>query len=346
MSKKIDNSDAQYVMVERAFEVLRVLKEETDETSSLTQAEILDKIETTKNAKTLSSTIDKMPSITDLRYVHDFTYDELDTLIEGVYFSKKLNDEKRDYLIKKIGSLSSEKYKSDHFDLKGKLKNNIDGIQENTNISKAELKKNIDTIQQAIKENSKISFAFNGYNYEKKLETIKDDGVKDKEYVVSPYHMVAYNGKYYLIANTDFYDNVSIYRMDLMTSLSIKGKNSETGKEKIRRKPVRDVNGLSEAWNASDFMSAHLNMFYDKPETIHLKIRNNRYTILHDWFGERYKFKNKLNDEYDEVSVVCSPHAMVYWAMQYGDYVEVLRPDSVREKIAEKCKSMVGKYGR
>jgi hypothetical protein len=214
--------------------------------------------------------IDKMPSITELRYVHDFTHDELDTLIEGVYFSKKLNDEKRDYLIKKIGNLSSGKYKSDHFDLKGKLKNNIDGIQENTNISKVEFKRNIDTIQQAIKENSKISFYINGYNYEKKLETIKDDGGKDKEYVVSPYHMVAYNGKYYLIANTDFYDNVSIYRMDLMTSLSIKGKNSEIGKEKIPRKPVRDVNGLTEAWNASDFMSAHLNMFYDKPETIHL----------------------------------------------------------------------------
>jgi hypothetical protein len=60
MSKKIDNSDAQYVLVERAFEVLKILKEDTDETTTLTQAEILDKIETTKNAKTLSSTIDKI----------------------------------------------------------------------------------------------------------------------------------------------------------------------------------------------------------------------------------------------------------------------------------------------
>ena len=60
MGKKVDNLYAQYLLVERAFEVLNILKEKTDETKTLTQAEILKMITTTRNARTLSSTIEKM----------------------------------------------------------------------------------------------------------------------------------------------------------------------------------------------------------------------------------------------------------------------------------------------
>lgn len=396
MGKKVDNLYAQYLLVERAFEVLNILKEKTDETKTLTQAEILKMITTTRNARTLSSTIEKMlkalnppeyyegnsdkfriqykgwdqnimskrsdikeemeerktiakykklPSITDLRFVHDFTFDELDSLIEGIYFIKTINDEQRERLVKKIVNLSSENYKSKYINSNGKLKNNIEGIKENSFTKKSELDKNIGTIQQAIKDNVKISFYFNGYNADKKLERAKDRFDKDKEYVVSPYHIVAYNGKYYLIANTDPYENVSFYRIDLMTDVNKKGLNTRNSKEISRRKPVRDVKGLSESWDASAFMSAHLNMFYDEPQTIRLKIRTDRYTILHDWFGERYEFKGKIDDEYDEVTVVCSPGAMVYWAMQYGDFIEVIGPSNVREKIKNKCQDLGGKYG-
>jgi len=394
MGKKVDNSKAQYLLVERAFEILNKLKENTDETKTLTQAEILKIISTTKNARTLSSTIDKMlsalnppeydgensdefriqykgwdqnimlkrldlreeklegkistklPSITDLRFVHDFTFDELDSVIEGIYFSKTINDAQRERLVKKIVNLSSKNYKSKYIDSNGKLRNNIEGIQENLFTKKSELTQNINIIQQAMKDNIKISFYFNGYNADKKLEPAKDKFGKNKEYVVSPYHMVAYNGKYYLIANTDPFKNVSIYRIDLMSAVNKKGMDTGNSKEIARRKPVRDIKGLSEPWDASAFISAHLNMFYDEPQTIRLKIRNDRYTILHDWFGERYEFKGKVDAEYDEVTVVCSPEAMVYWAMQYSDYVEVIGPRDVRKKIAKKCKELGDRYER
>ncbi|HRU02450.1 MAG TPA: WYL domain-containing protein, partial [Victivallales bacterium] len=343
MGKKVDNSKAQYLLVERAFEILNKLKENTDETKTLTQAEILKIISTTKNARTLSSTIDKMlsalnppeydgensdefriqykgwdqnimlkrldlkeeklegkistklPSITDLRFVHDFTFDELDSVIEGIYFSKTINDGQRERLVKKIVNLSSKNYKSKYIDSNGKLRNNIEGIQENLFTKKSELTQNINIIQQAMKDNVKISFYFNGYNADKKLEPAKDKFGKNKEYVVSPYHIVAYNGKYYLIANTDPFKNVSIYRIDLMSAVNKKGMDTGNSKEIARRKPVRDIKGLSEPWDASAFISAHLNMFYDEPQTIRLKIRNDRYTILHDWFGERYEFKGKVD---------------------------------------------------
>ena len=270
----MDNLYAQYRLVGRAFGVRNILKEKTDETKTLTQAEILKMITPTRNARTLSSTIvkrlkalnppeyyegnsdksrirykgwdknimsnrsdikeemeerktiakyKKLPSITDLRFVHDFTFDELDSVIEGIYFSKTINDGQRERLVKKIVNLSSKNYKSKYIDSNGKLRNNIEGIQENLFTKKSELTQNINIIQQAMKDNVKISFYFNGYNADKKLEPAKDKFGKNKEYVVSPYHMVAYNGKYYLIANTDPFKNVSIYRIDLMSDVNKKG---------------------------------------------------------------------------------------------------------------------------
>lgn len=74
-------------------------------------------------------------------------------------------------------------------------------------------------------------------------------------------------------------------------------------------------------------------MFYGNPEEINLKIDRKRYTLLHDFFGEQYYFKSHIDDRWDEVVVRCVPSAMVSWAMQCSDYVEVLRPQEVRETI-------------
>ena len=35
------------------------------------------------------------------------------------------------------------------------------------------------------------------------------------------------------------------------------------------------------------------------------------------------------------ISVVCNEMAMKYWALQYGEHVEVLEPKSLREDICE-----------
>jgi len=44
------------------------------------------------------------------------------------------------------------------------------------------------------------------------------------------------------------------------------------------------------------------------------------------------------------VSLLASPTAMEYWALQYVKSVEVIAPKSLREKIKETLKSSVKKY--
>ena len=96
--------------------------------------------------------------------------------------------------------------------------------------------------------------------------------------------------------------------------------------------------------NITDYIEKHLNMNYDRPVTITLKIKENGYTALHDCFGDKFLYKKSIDAEHDEIEVVCSEHAMIDWAMQFCDRVEVIRPQSIRKKIKEKAEVLYRKY--
>ncbi|MEG0913970.1 MAG: WYL domain-containing protein [Oscillospiraceae bacterium] len=59
--------------------------------------------------------------------------------------------------------------------------------------------------------------------------------------------------------------------------------------------------------------------------------------------------KSRIKKEYppcdDIVRVECSPYAMVNWALQYSDRVEVVEPAEVRDAIIEKVRNLNSKYG-
>ena len=64
-----------------------------------------------------------------------------------------------------------------------------------------------------------------------------------------------------------------------------------------------------------------------------------------DWFGNDIRIaQNSENENQVKVSVVASPNAMEHWAMQYANYVEVLSPDCLRERIRNSLLSGLKKY--
>ena len=50
------------------------------------------------------------------------------------------------------------------------------------------------------------------------------------------------------------------------------------------------------------------------------------------WFGKDFRI---VQEDVDEliVSVSCNEKAMKYWALQYGEYAEILEPKSLRDEI-------------
>lgn len=280
----------------------------------------------------------RVPPVTNLRYVHDFSFDELDTIINALYFSKTVNEEERDRLIYKLAKLSSKRYQKKWFSENNNrpvIKNIFQGIVNNNDASRTELKKNIALIQSAIDEKVKIQFIMNVYNAERELVPSKiDDSGKTIWSKVTPYHILIYNDKYYMLANCKPYSNVSVWRIDLMSDVKLL---EEEGR------PKREIKGMSDTWNGQEYMEKHLHMSYDAPTHVRLKVSNEYYTMMVDWFGNNFVKRKSIDEKYDMVTVTCSEQAIINWAMQYSNVVEVLWPPSIQNAIEARCKDVLAK---
>ena len=299
----------------------------------------------------------KKLQLRSLRYNQILSFAELNQVIEGVLFLKSIDDESKEKIIRKLITLSSKnfpKYSPYISENTRTISKKIAGVFEDSRVDEIALKNNLQVIRTAIEANKgaglKISFYFNGYDENKKLKARVDANGAKLRYVVNPYYIIMYNGKPYLICATEPHDDVAIYRIDLMSEITteIKASLAKDGKMiREKRRPKSEIKGLPMEWNskeASKFQTEHLYMYYGKPESISLKIDKDRYTLLHDYFGDRYQFVEHIDDTWDCIEVECVPDAMISWAMQCSDFVEVLQPESLRQRILGKCKSLAERY--
>ena len=396
-----------FEFVGRLINIMKILQEETDEFTTITQPEILELLrdrECACSERTLTdylktimkelnpedvdgyvyenATIEdyviiakgleeklkardyglvsegsKKLQLRSLRYNQVLSFTELNQVIEGVLSLKYIDDDSKEKIIGKLLSLSSKnfpRYSPYISENTGTISKKIAGVFEDSRVDEVALKNNLQVIRKAIEANKgagiKIAFYFNAYDENKMLKArVNADGNRIR-YIANPYYIIMYNGKPYLICATDPYDNVGIYRIDLMSEITTEIKPSlakDGAMVSAKRRPKSEIKGLPIDWNskeASKFQTEHLYMFYGKPESISLKIDKDRYTLLHDYFGDRYQFEEHIDDKWDCVEVKCVPEAMISWAMQCSDFVEVLQPESLRQKIQEKCQVLAERY--
>lgn len=295
-----------------------------------------------------SSYMDNVMHIKNLYYNRTFSEQEVDSIIEGILATRTLDSVAAQELIRKVeDNMTTEFYK--------RTPRHICKVQEPELADRELLKNNLSIIQKAIDDNVRISFRFNGYSYEKKLEPVREE--KDE---LSPYYIVASGGRYYLLAAKEYpalQIYMSIWRIDLMTDIEIPQRKDRLHIKGIPRIPKKNVVNLPLKWS-DDFQLKHLNMSFDKPVSVTLRIKSEKctdnpkkrvrpgYTFLHDWFGDSFRYiRTEDTPPYDDiVRVECSPYGMAHWALQYSELVEVLEPESLRNDIKDKIRSLNSKY--
>ncbi len=299
--------------------------------------------------KELSALSAKAPSITDLRYIHDFTDREMDLLIQGVSFSDSISAKEKANLIGKIIDTASIYYETPFYDRgTGKLKFNPDGIFARTSrMAENPVREGgmdpggqVSFIQKAINDKVRIGFCFNDYDADKNLIS------RRRKYELNPYHIVVYHDMHYLIGNMPGRENLSHYRIDLMSDIKVLA--DDAGRP-VKRTPITGLECAKvtgREWDPAKYMSEHLNMGYDEPRRIGIKIPQDQYTVLHDWFGDHYrKCRTSCGEGFDFVDVVTSPAMIVHWAMQYAGVVEIM-DEEIRERIRDEIKKLEEKYGK
>ncbi len=317
--------------------ILEILRNYTDEDHSLTQQEIIKLLELNYGMECDRRSVkNNVLSLKELgeecgfeismekgyRLIsREFDDSELRILIDSVLFSKSISSRQAKDLIKKIRKLASK-----YFNAKVSHVCNLPELHRTIN---KQAMYSMDTINDAIAEKRKISFIYNSIGTDFKLHPRREE-----PYIVNPYQIVANNGKFYVICNYDKYDNVAHFRIDRMTDV-------RELEEKV--KPMKDVPELDGRLNLPRHMAEHIYMFSGPSITIKLSTTEDMMSELVDWFGTDFRIMEK-NGNQIIVRLNCNANAMRFWALQYGPYVEVLGPESLRTTVKEDILAMMEKY--
>ena len=251
----------------------------------------------------------------------EFDDAELRILIDSVLFSKSISTKQAKGLIEKIRAMSSR-----FFNAKVTHVSNLPEL--NRTINKQAIYA-LDKINDAISEKRQISFIYNTIGTDFKLHP-----KREREYIVNPYQIVANNERFYLICNYDKYDNVSHYRIDRMTDVRILDK---------KIKPMKNVPELAQGLNLPKHMAEHIYMFSGESADITMNVEKFLMDDLVDWFGCDFSIIEEKDDKL-KIRVRMNPEAMRFWALQYGPYTEVLKPESLRKQLKDDVMKMARKY--
>jgi len=108
--------------------------------------------------------------------------------------------------------------------------------------------------------------------------------------------------------------------------------------------PIKNIDGFKNGINYKEIATCLPYMFSDKPVPITIKCANFMTDELYDWFGGGFTAM-QTDDEHFTASLKASPQAMLYWALQYNDKVEIISPESLRAEVVAALKSTLRLYG-
>ena len=337
--------------------ILQILRKYTDDSHTMTQQEIVDRLRSEYGIEVNRSTVKRNlfdlieagydiqytevtrtqlnrktgekednTIYTDLYYEHDFTEAELHMIIDGLLFSRSVPYRQRKTLIDKLGKLSSSYF--------NQRMNHVHCMSSDSP-QNPELFHTIEMLDEAITDGKQIRITYNYFGTDMKLHpTLNADG-SVKRQTLNPYQMVASEGRYYLICNNDHYSTVSNYRIDRITDIEL----LETSV-----KPKNQVEGLEDGLNLQDYVYQNLNMFSGRAEQVKFIIPKSAVSLIIDFFGKHVSFY-----EQEDGSVSCrlqvSLEAMKRWAVEHANMVRVTSPQSLVEEVRAELKKAMGLYG-
>ncbi len=316
--------------------VLDILTQYTDSKHCLTYNAIGEKLKNIYDIEIERKTIAR-----DIDILINKGYDIIKRGNYGVYLaSRKFEEGELLYLIDAIYSSRSmptkyakdlvSKLTDDHSIYDKKRFNYLEKLDDESGANNKQLFYTIEVLNEAIEQGKKVEFQYTAYGINKKLE-LKYDG---KKFKISPYFMVNNHGKYYLVCNYDKYDNLANYKIESISNIQ------------ILDEPVRKLNELPNNQNFSikQYIKEHVYMVSGNSVNATIKIDNpKRINDIISWFGEDLSLYTKDGTVFANLNI--NEDALVYWALQYGEHVEITEPQSTRQKIKNILSNLNNKYG-
>ena len=283
-----------------------------------------DKVRVTPNKKT--GIMEENVIMYDFYMEHDFDKSELRLMIDSLFTTTNVPNAPCKDIISKLENQSSEYFKS-HV-------KHIASMPEHKNDNK-QIFYTINVVDEAISQGCKISFKYGEYGSDLKLRARKGEDGKDKVYVASPYQMVVKDGHYYLILNSDSFDNAAHYRMDRILDVKVLDEKARPFKTLV------GSNGLP--LNLKSYMEEHIYMYVGDSDRATLRVNKRMISDMVDIFGKEIKFSNETESNVDVV-VKANSESVLHIAQRYAPDVVILEPQELRDEIVKRLKRGVDGY--
>ena len=318
--------------------IVNILKKYSDEDHPISAAEICSKLaffNVTAERKSIYNDIEQLifygydiiktrtPKAGFFLGSREFEIPEISLLTDAVKTAKFISAKKTRELISKLEAMQSvyqlnSLNKGIYFDVDSKTKNE-------------EIYYTIDTVSRAIENKKQIKFEYNV----RTINENKEITISSSQKIISPYAMTWQDDHYYLIGNYEKYDNLIHLRIDRMHRVEITDKNSRSFSEVSDYKSVFDV---------ADYTKRLFGMYTGNTENIELKCSREILEQVVDRFGDSI-FITKLTDKTFNINYkAVVSEALVTWIINFGNKIEAVSPENLREMVKERLCCVIKLY--
>lgn len=314
--------------------LMKYLLEETDETHGVSAAQLMAHLESlgiSSERKSLYNDLDtlrdfgldviKLGGRPTLYAVasRDFELAELKLLVDVVQSSRFITEKKSLSLIRKLENLAG-RHGARQLQRQVFVRNRIKSMNES-------IYYNVDKLHEAITFDKQISFCYFDYSITKE-KLYRKGGAR---YRVSPYALTWDDENYYLIAHEAESGLVKHYRVDKMSDIAT---------EELPRNKNEDFDGS----RLAEYAGKVFGMFAGEERKVRLRFVNRLAGAVIDRFGRDVMINSKDDGSFTvTVNVVVSPQ-FYGWLCGFGDEVQLLWPEDVREDFICYVKKLIEKY--
>jgi len=318
----------------KILHLMQILQDHTDDTHMLTINELISKLAKLgikAERKTIYDDIEtlrlygldivmsKTKSYGYYLASREFELPELKLLADAVQSSKFITERKTLQLIKKLEGLMS------NHDA-GKLRRQVYVLNRVKNMNES-IYYSVDALHEAISEDKKISFKYSNYDIQKK-QVFRNDG---KPYIVSPAALTWSEENYYLIAYSEERKSITHFRVDRMSSV-----------KKLSEHRSPEVAGFKLA----EYSKKVFGMFGGEEIDVKLKVNRKLIGGVIDRFGKDIIMVPSGDDHFTiRVRIALSP-IFYGWVFQFGDLIEVLEPQSLKDDLKKRAKDFLAKLNK
>ena len=184
---------------------------------------------------------------------------------------------------------------------------------------------NIKLILHAIKHSYQISFYYFDYTISKEKKYRKNK----KRYILTPYAVTSYEGKYYCVLYSEKYQSFTNYRIDKMETIRLIEQTVETI-----------------AFNLDDHLQTSMKMYAGKAETITIKCTTDMASIIQDEFGSHMIISEVKDNSFTVSLKTAITPTLLSWLLLFYNRVTVLQPAELKEKLLTIANTVIDTYSK